>query len=418
MTWLVIAGVAGAVGVTAAGHEEIGLALAVAVLAFGVFAADPLLLVVVALPGSLLIQRVGGSGTNLSTADLLVFIAALVALFHVDWKEAVFLRQFVVGIIWFQAVLILVVVAHPFRDDIIEWFHRWSYVGGSVVVGWVIAKSGRAKQALRLFLAGSSILAVLAMDHAVTGHFQPAQWGVYQKNAIGAMMWVAVFVAQCNPSWARIGRNEGRVYKLVCIGGLLASQSRQSIILLVLAITLSVLLDPDFRRRAKLMLLGAIPLAVVLYRSFSINARNNPQFNSVSTRFDQFNAAIHVWHLSPLLGEGMRFYNLPQFITVTAPPSVIYDNLASTGIVGSLAFLFMVIVTVRTMFRLPFNYGTLGLVVLLGHYVDGLFDIFWIGASSIAPFIIAGMSLGITDMNMNRDKGLNVISSSRRVSNN
>jgi hypothetical protein len=114
----------------------------------------------------------------------------------------------------------------------------------------------------------------------------------------------------------------------------------------------------------------------------------------------------------------MRFYNLPQFITVTAPPSVIYDNLASTGIVGSLAFLFMVIVTVRTMFRLPFNYGTLGLVVLLGHYVDGLFDIFWIGASSIAPFIIAGMSLGITDMNMNRDKGLNVISSSRRVSNN
>ena len=57
------------------------------------------------------------------------------------------------GIVWFQAVLILVVVAHPFRDNIIEWFHRWSYLAGSVLVGWVIATNGRTRQALRLFLA-------------------------------------------------------------------------------------------------------------------------------------------------------------------------------------------------------------------------------------------------------------------------
>ena len=93
----------------------------------------------------------------------------------------------------------------------------------------------------------------------------------------------------------------------------------------------------------------------------------------------------------------MRFYNLPQFITVTAPPNVLVDNLASTGIIGSLAFLFFVFMTMRTMFRLPYVFGTLGLVVLLGHYVDGLFDIFWIGASSIGPFIIAGISLGMAD---------------------
>jgi hypothetical protein len=107
---------------------------------------------------------------------------------------------------------------------------------------------------------------------------------------------------------------------------------------------------------------------------------------------------MHVFRLSPLLGEGMRFYNLPQFLSVTAPPNVFIDNLASTGIVGSLAFLFMVFVTMRTMFRLPYAYGTLGLVVLGGHYVDGLFDIFWIGASSIGPIIIAGLSLGVADM--------------------
>ena len=211
-----------------------------------------------------------------------MFIGAVVALFHVRWKEAVFLRQFLMGVVWFQAVLILVVVAHPFRDNVIEWFHRWSYLGGSVLVGWVIATNGRTRQALRLFLAGSSILALVTMEHAVTLHFQPAQFGVYQKNGIGAIMWIAVFVAQINPPWAGIGRTEARVNKYLCIGGLLASQSRQSIILLILAIALSVFLNPEMRRRSRLIMLGAIPVVVALYYSFSINARNNPQFNSVS----------------------------------------------------------------------------------------------------------------------------------------
>jgi hypothetical protein len=137
---------------------------------------------------------------------------------------------------------------------------------------------------------------------------------------------------------------------------------------------------------------------VALYYSFTINARINPKFNSVSVRVDQISAALHVWHLSPLFGEGMRFYNLPQFLYVTAPPNVLIDNLASTGIIGSLAFLFMVFVTMRTLIRIPYAYGTLGLVVLLAHYFDGLFDIFWIGASSIAPFVMAGISLGVADL--------------------
>ncbi len=395
--WIATAVVAGAVGLVAVGNKKIGLVLAGLVFVFGIFVADPLLLVVLALPGSLLIQRVGGNAANLSTADLLVAVAGVVALFHVRWNEAPSLRRFMRGIVWMQAVLILVVIAHPFRDDIIEWFHRWSYLAGSVLAGWVIARYGRQRQAFRLFLAGSSILALIAMEHALSSHFQPAQWGVYQKNGIGAIMWIAVVVAQLNPPWTGVGKTEARVNKYLCIGGLLASQSRQSIILLLMAIALAALLNPDSRRQAKVALLAAIPVVVALYYSFSINARINPRFNSVSTRVDQLSAALHVWHLSPILGEGMRFYNLPQYLTVTAPPNVLIDNLASTGIIGSLAFLFLVCVTVRTLFKLPNTFGTLGLVILVGHYVDGLFDIFWIGASTIAPFVIAGISLGMSD---------------------
>jgi hypothetical protein len=399
--WLTVVVVAAGVAAVTVGNHKVGLALAALVLVVGVFIADPLLLVVLALPGALLIQRVGGSATNLSAADLLVFVAAIVALFHVHWKDAPYLRQFLRGIVWFQAVLLLVLVAHPFRANILEWLHRWSYLAGSVLVGWVIATHGRTRQAFRLFLAGSSVLAVIAMEHAVTGHFKPAQWGVYQKNAIGAVLLIAILIAQINPPWAGLGRTEVRVNKWICLGGLLASQSRQSAILLILAVVFSYVLNPELRGRSKLLLLGAIPLVVVLYYSFSINARNNPKFNSVSIRVDQISAAIHAWHLSPILGQGMRFYNLPQFIAVTAPPNVFVDNLASTGVVGSLAFVFMIFVTMRAMVRLPYVVGTLGLVILATHYIDGLFDIFWIGASSIAPFIIAGISLGMADLGRN-----------------
>jgi hypothetical protein len=401
--WLTVVLVAALVAVVTAESRTVGLALAGLVLVVGIVMADPLLLAVIALPGALLVQRVGGGGTNLSAADLLVFVGALISLFYVHWNEAPYLGQFMRGIVWFQAVLLLVLVDHPYRFNVVEWFHRWSYVGGSVLVGWVIATHGRTRQAFRLFLAGSSVLALIAMQHAVTGHFKPAQWGVYQKNGIGAIMLIAILITQINPPWAGIGRLEARVNKYLCIGGLLASQSRQSAILLILAIAFASFLNPDLRGRSKLLVLGAIPLVVVLYYSFTINARINPKFNSVSVRVDQIGAAIHVWHLSPILGEGMRFYNLPQFITVTAPPNVFIDNLASTGIIGSLAFLFLLFVTSRTMFRLPYTVGTLGLVVLLSHYVDGLFDIFWIGASSIAPFIIAGISLGMADLNRTRD---------------
>ncbi len=398
VSWGAVVALAAAVGATVAGHATIGLAVGGLVLVLGILVADPILLCVIVLPASILVQRVGGSSTNLSVADLLVFLGGLVSLFHIRWKDARFLKQFLWGIVWYQAVLILVVVDHPNRYNVVEWFHRLSYVAGSVLVGWVVATNGRIRQSFRLYLAGSALLAVIAMEHAVTLHFHPAQWGVYQKNTIGAILWVAIVIAQVRPEWAGLGKTEARIEKYLCVGGLLASQSRQSLIILFLALAAAILLNPEVRRQSKLMLAGAIPVAAALYYSFSYAARTNAKFNSVSIRFGQIGAALHVFHLSPILGLGMRFYNLPQYVSVTPPPNVFIDNLVSTGIVGSLAFLFLVYVTMRTMFRLPAAIGTLGLAILLAHYVDGLFDTFWIGASTIAPFLVAGICLGLTDL--------------------
>jgi len=392
-----VAAVAAVAGVAVGINLAAGLAVAILIFAFGVFVADPILIAVVALPGAILIRRVGGGSTNLSLADLLVFVAAFVCLFHVEWSTAVHLKRFLRAIVWFEAVLLLVVVAHPFRGDVVEWFHRFSYLAGSTLVGWVIASHGRARQAFRLYLWGAAILALAAIEHAVAMHFLPAQWGDYQKNAIGAVMWVAVVIAQINPPWARIPKVEARVIEGLCLLGLLACQSRQSAILVVLALGMALLLNSELRARWRLIIFIAVPAVGLVYYSFVLAFQNNPEFNSVAIRLGQIDAAIHVWQQSPWLGLGMRFYNLPQYVTVTAPPNSLVDNLASTGIVGSLAFVGLVVVTMRVMAGLPRIYGTLGLVVLLAHYVDGMFDIFWIGALSITPFIIAGISLGMAD---------------------
>jgi hypothetical protein len=385
-------------------NELAGLIVAGLVLAFGIFVLDPILVAVLVLPGSILIQRVGGASTNLSVADLLVFVAAIVCLFHVEWRRALHLRRFLRGIVWYQAVLLLVVLLHPFKGDMIEWLHRFSYLAGSALVGWVVGYRGRARQSFRIYLWGASLLALMAIEHSVASGFLPAQWGPYQKNIIGSVMWVAAVVAQLNPPWVGIAKVEARIIEALCLFGLLASQSRQAGILLVLALGTAALLNSDVRGRFKTLVFIGVPALALVYFSLSLMIENNRQFNSVAIRFGQIDAALRVWHSSPILGLGLRFYNLPQYVFVTPPPNSLVDNLASTGIVGSLAFFFLVAVTLGALNKLPRIYGILGLVILLGHYVDGMFDTFWIGGLSIPPFVIAGISLGVADADPDQER--------------
>ena len=83
--WACVVAVAAVGGVLMVGNRKFGFAFAAFMLAFGVFVADPILLVVIALPGVMLLQRVGGASTNLSVADLLVFLAGVISLFHIRW---------------------------------------------------------------------------------------------------------------------------------------------------------------------------------------------------------------------------------------------------------------------------------------------------------------------------------------------
>ena len=398
--WVAAAVVLGASGVTAVVSHKYGIALGLLVLLAGILVADPVLIAVAAFPGAFLLLRVGGSGTNLSVSDLIVFVAALASVTQVDWSRARGLRAFLTTFLVYEAVLIVVVATHPNRYDIVEWFHRMSDVAGSVVIGWVVAASGRLSVAIRLYLAAASTVAVIAIFTAVRLGFAPAQWGVYQKNAVGAMMWVAIVVTQLNPRWLGLSTRWARIPEVLCFFGLLASQSRQAMIVLIGALVLATMVRSDVHRRSKLIFVFVLPLAVLAYVTFKTQFAVNPKFNSVAIRVDQLSIALDVWHKNPWLGQGMRFYNLPAFVGVPVPPNVIIGGLASTGIVGVIALLVFFGTSLGVVFRLPRAYGVLALSILAGHYVEGLFDIFWIGAYAAIPFLVVGMCLGAADTDL------------------
>ena len=84
-------------GVAANGSDRLAWRSARLLLVFGIFVADPILLAVLVLPGSLLIQRVGGSSTNLSVPTSWSSGRRWSACSTSAGREARYLRQFLRG---------------------------------------------------------------------------------------------------------------------------------------------------------------------------------------------------------------------------------------------------------------------------------------------------------------------------------
>ena len=399
MSALALATAAG-LGVLTAVHRSYGLAAGALVALVGVVYADPLLVPVAALPATLLVQRAGGgAGAGLALCDLAVVAGTGVAITKIPWDSAPTLRKALAPVAIFEAMMLLTVIANPNKHDVLEWAHRIEMLGGTLLVGWVVAASGRARQAVSLLLAGSLVLALLTLEHAVRLHFHPAQFGVYQKNFIGATMWMAVVIAHLNPSWLDLPKRLARVAKYVCGLALLASQSKQAIIALVVVLLYVVLRQPNVRRRSKLLLGALVPMAIVGYLLVTREVTNlavNPN-NSIGTRLTSFSADFHVWASSPLIGQGMRWFYLPQFSSYIQPPNIFIESLVAGGIVGVIALVLLLGGFTRVLLSMPAEIGTIALVLVLGKVVEAMFDIYWTSGGFLLAWLVAGLAIGSWD---------------------
>jgi O-antigen ligase len=122
------------------------------------------------------------------------------------------------------------------------------------------------------------------------------------------------------------------------------------------------------------------------------------QINSLTYRGQLLSGGMHVFRQSPWLGQGLHWFYLPQYVSSFGqPPNLEVGALASGGVVGLVAIVVLLVGLGLVLRRLPKPVGMLALCVLVGRVVQTQFDLFWVSAAGMLPFLIAGMALGVAD---------------------
>lgn len=364
------------------------------ILGLGVLSRDARILPVLAIPCTLLVVRVGTTGTNLSISDLVLFLATLWALLAFRLREAPEIRPLLVLAAVYQATTLFTVLVNPYRSNMIEWFHEAFLVAGGLIVGWVVGRQGSARAALSIYVGGAVVLAVLTLGWAVLHHLQPnSPFG--QKNYVGDMLAFAVLLVYARPGW--VGW-QGRAWRplvlTVCLLGILASQSKQAMISLVVAVGVLLVRDRNVSRRSKAILAAIVPLGVLAYVGASRELASTNQFNSVHVRLSWLHRSLHIWHQAPWFGVGLRWWYTGRFLNAFQPPNAELEVLTSAGIVGLAGFIVLILGSCQVLRRLPHRFGTLALAILVMRVVQGQLDIFWVGGQGSLPWMVVGLGLG------------------------
>jgi polysaccharide biosynthesis protein PslJ len=392
---LVAAGVL--VGLVALDQRSRTLAIAGAAAIFGVglFAYDPVAIPLLAIPGTVLVMRLGGSSVNLSFSDFFLFVGAVAALPFVRLKDDRALRSLLWLVAAYEITVVIAVIDHPYRADWVEWIHEGFLSGGSLLVGWVVGRAGRARAALSLLLAVACALAIWACAFAVSHHFIAANLPLgYQKNFVGDWIAFPVVVAIANPDFVGWGRR-WRVWAiLIGIAGIAASGSRQAVIGLVVALVIVNRRGRGFGRYKRLLIVGCIiGLGAAAYELQKQLVSSN-RFNSAHQRLTWYKESLQLLHLSPILGEGLRWWYTARFSFAFAPPNAELEILTSAGLVGLCGFLILHLGALEELRKLPKSFGTIAFAVLIMRLVQTQVDEFWLASQSSLPWMIVGLALG------------------------
>ncbi len=368
---------------------------AVAFVGVALLIVDPLLVAMLAVPGVLFVERVGGASLNMSVCDVLTVAGTVVALTMLRADMRVTRKLLWIAVL-FQAVLLLVVVAHPNQKSIFEWWHRFFLVGGCITIGAALGRTRRANAAITVFLVLATGLAVAAIATSLAHGLSPAEPFGAQKNFVGAMCASAVLLAILHPTWLRISPGWLLMVGVFCAGGLLASQSRGAMLALAAGLFVAALRQGRLSRREILAIVVVAPLVLFVVASVQHQSGQH-QINSLTYRANYDALAYRAWHLSPIFGEGLRFFKQSGAVTQVDTPSVIASTLAEGGVVGVLALALLVGGSLVALWRLPQEAAAIAVAFVVGRFVHGLFDVYWVSGTATLPWLIVGIVCGNAD---------------------
>ncbi|HEY2642586.1 MAG TPA: O-antigen ligase family protein [Galbitalea sp.] len=405
---ILIAAVAIALGVLSASASDYALLAACGVLLFGVGAVDLSLIPVLALPATLIVARVGGI---LTVSDLVLAIASLIAMLMLRRRGAVTMQPMIwVGVVYL-AFLIPTLILNRYAANYIEWAHELFLVIGSLIVGFVIGREGKAPMALGIYVAACSVIGLVAgftslTGFAVTGRFDPVYLGDLHKNTIGGMLAVATVIAAARPVWLGWSRRWAYIALGCCAIGVIASQSRQGLVAALVGIII-ISLRPRIRdgRRGRLIWLVAIPVVIFVIIQVNEQLSSGNPFNSANQRLAWFAESIAIWKTSPIFGVGLRWWYTDRFGVDFQPPNAEFEMLTSAGIVGLVGFLLLFGVAAWLLSKMNPVYGTVAFAVIATRFTQTQFDLYWVAGQASVLWIVAGISYGV----MERDRAMGII---------
>lgn len=387
----------------------LGVAVAGLVVILALTVTEPATLPVLALPAIIVVERVGGGGadgeggTNLSISDLVLataFWAALLLRTHPVSRE---LRALLWCSAFYQASTLFTVLVNPYTANLVEWFHAWLLVSGALLVGWTIGRAGRGGIALGLFLWAAAVCAGAAIaqalrDLAASGAWSPVylEWPLeMHKNLLGGVLATAALVVYQRPTW--LGWSTVWTVPAFCLFsiGLLASQSRQAILGLAVVMFVVVLRrEPGRRRRSPVVLVVIVAALALVWSTTSAQLNDGNAFNSANQRLSWYADSLRLWQDQPLFGAGLRWWTTGRTSYGFQPPNAELEVLTSAGVVGLLGFLVMFVGILVVLWRMNPAYGTLAFCAVLGRFVQGQLDLFWVAAQVPMPFLVAGICVG------------------------
>lgn len=376
-------------------------AFALAALVIGVVLTSsvPLAIALMAMPGLLIVQRVGFGVGDLSVSDVALAAAFGVAVLLAQRPFSRPLRQLLWLNFIYQFTTFLTVVVNPYLANTVEWFHAWLLVSGALIVGWALGAGGYARLALSLIVVSASAIAVLTIVQGLidfaSGNFGPVYptWPFpMHKNFVGTTLAFAAAIVYINPDWIGWTRGWSRLALALLVVAVILSQSRQALIGLIAAVLIAVI-RRNVTGRSRLVFLLVVPAAWLIVSMVIEQIESQEKHNSVFQRLDWFREAFQYWRESPVFGHGLRYwYNDPTL--PFQPPQAEMEVLVSAGLIGLAGFIVMWIGVLVVLWRIDPRFGTLAVAVVLCRIVQAQFDLFWVAAAVSIPFVIAGICLG------------------------
>ena len=401
------------IGILISYDPLIGLAAAGVVLVLGASGVNLAAVPVIAMAAVVVVARVGGDTVTgdgdgaggLSVSDLVLFVAVFPALLMTIPRG---LSRPTRSILWFSACyqisILFTVIANPYEANVIEWVHEALLVAGAVIVGYAVGRAGVARAGLSVFLLACAAIAVLTIASGIQQLAAGNTSAVYlsfpygmHKNFIGCVLAFGAVLAYARPRELRWSRSWAWAAMSLCGLGVLAAQSKQGLLSLVVGIAIIALRKEPGRRRSKLIFLPSIPLLIFVVTVTQDQIASNNQFNAVYQRLDWYSQALALWESSPIYGLGLRYWytgNYPAF----QPPNAEIEVVTSAGILGLVGFLILFAGTLWVLWRLDRRLGTVAFALVLMRFVQGQLDLFWVAAQVSIPFLITGVLLGAVQL--------------------